>query len=223
MTRYTTLIADDESNSRNWLIELLAEHKDIQITTQSSSGSDALDHLRARNYDLAFLDISMPGRTGLEICKELQRQEKRCPWIIFVTAFLNHGTEAWNLGAVDYLVKPVSEQRLAQALTRFRQFHALSNPDFTAQNDEALTNTREEQEERYITRFGLTAKEAEICKLVAQGKLHDDIRQELALSAPTLKTHFSHIYQKTGLSDTENNKGSDKFARLLYLLFTHKS
>lgn len=221
MKMVKTLVADDESNSRNWLVGLLREHKDIEIVTQSASGSDTLEHLLAHNYDLVFLDISMPGRSGLEVCRELHQRVEVCPWIIFVTAFHNHGCEAWNLGAVDYLVKPVSELRLSQALSRFRSYfmntHLAALPPGGCERVAGV----DARYSHLVAKFGLTDREAEICTLVAEGKLHEDIRKELNLSVPTLKTHFSHIYQKTGLGDSGTSSGGDKFSRLLYLLFTY--
>lgn len=207
MTSYTVLLADDEAASRNRLKALLAGYPELSVAPCAASGTEALERLGRGGYDLAFLDIGMPGRTGVEVLRELKATGSALPYVIFVTAYANHGAEAYELGAIDYLIKPVSEARLTTAVERFRRFAA---------------GTRQAEADRLeatlSSRFGLTSREAEICSLVREGFVRDDIRARLGLSAGTMKTHLSHIYDKAGLEGDEGR--GDKFSRLLYLLFT---
>lgn len=210
MRTYTVFAADDENSSLRNLLDLLAPHSDFQIRDTAHTGTLALEKLSSGNFDLAFLDLGMPGLTGLEVVKELQNRlnPENLPFIIFVTAFTHQGAEAYNLGAVDYLVKPVSEQRLAAALERFRLFYGSHN-------------LQSECFERKLENlYGLTDKEIQICSLVKQGLIKEEIQDRLCFSKATLKTHLGHLYEKTGLSGDSQNRGGDKFSRLLYLLFS---
>lgn len=109
------LIADDEAAPREQLTEALAQAwPEAHVVAQSEHGADAWDAWLEHEPDAAFLDIRMPGLTGIEVA---QRIAGRCP-VVFVTAFGDHALAAFDAGAVDYLVKPVDPDRLAQAVAR---------------------------------------------------------------------------------------------------------
>jgi DNA-binding NarL/FixJ family response regulator len=223
MKTWKVLIADDETAARVHLKSLLASYPDLAISQCAASGAEALARLTREEYDLAFLDIGMPGRTGLEVLRALRQAGSATPYVIFVTAWTTHGAEAYELGAVDYLVKPVSETRLAEAMRRFR-IHADAPRGAAGQGGWMRETAAGEGkssvlETLLVERFGLTAREAEICSLVKEGLVREEIQDHLGLSDGTMKTHLSHIYDKIGLEGGEGGRG-DKFSRLLYLLFT---
>jgi DNA-binding NarL/FixJ family response regulator len=207
MDTVRVFIADDEVHARSHLAELLLTYPDMAVCGQAISGIQAYEMLKLGNYELAFIDIDMPGMTGLETVRSLAQANFAIPYIIFVTAFGNHGVTAFDLGAIDYIVKPVSALRLSQAIDRFRRF--------TAGSDEKKQNLAE----LLALRYGLTAREIEICLLIKQGKIREEIRSMLDLSDGTLKTHLGHIYEKTELLSDDSGR-SDKFSRLLFLLFS---
>lgn len=209
MRTYTVFMADDESGARQHLKALLARYPEFQVSPCAASGTEALERLGRGGYDLAFLDIGMPGHTGIEVLRALKAAGSPLPYVIFVTAYTNHGAEAYELGAVDYLVKPVSEARLAAALERFRRFSG---------SDTAFESSADSLEDTLARRYGLTAREAAICRLVRDGLVREDIQDRLGLSPGTMKTHLSHVYEKVGL-EGDDGRG-DKFSRLLYVLFT---
>lgn len=209
MRTYTVFMADDETGARLHLKSLLASYPEFQVSPCAASGTEALERLGRGGYDLAFLDIGMPGHTGIEVIRSLKASGRPLPYVIFVTAYTNHGAEAYDLGAVDYLVKPVSEARLATALERFRRF---AGPGGLAEG------VADNLEGALIGRYGLTAREAAICNLVRDGLVREEIQERLGLSAGTMKTHLSPVYEKFGLGG-EDGRG-DKFSRLLYVLFT---
>jgi DNA-binding LytR/AlgR family response regulator len=121
------LIADDETAPREQLAEALAvAWPDAEIVAQAEHGVDAWDAWLAHEPDATFLDIRMPGLTGVEVA---QRIAGRCP-VVFVTAYGDHALAAFDAGAVDYLVKPVDPKRLEQAVARVRErLHRPPSPD----------------------------------------------------------------------------------------------
>jgi two-component system LytT family response regulator len=114
----TALIIDDERIARQELRRLLAAHPDIEIAGEASSGPDALDLIRKLEPDLIFLDIQMPGMTGFELLEALG--ETPVPQVIFTTAYDEFALRAFEVNALDYLLKPVAPERLAAALARLR-------------------------------------------------------------------------------------------------------
>lgn len=113
-----TLIVDDEQPARDRLRQLLASHADVEIAGEADDGLQALEAVAALQPDVVLLDIQMPGCSGLEVAASLGRPR---PAIIFCTAFDQHAVDAFELQAVDYLLKPVTRARLAAALDRVRQ------------------------------------------------------------------------------------------------------
>jgi len=114
------LIADDEEGPREQLRAALQRlWPELQIVAASENGVDAWDDYLAHEPDLCFLDIRMPGLSGLEVAKRLSELAAP-PQVVFVTAYGDHALSAFEAGAVDYCVKPVEDARLAQALQRIR-------------------------------------------------------------------------------------------------------
>jgi len=112
------LIADDEKPARDKLARSLGEHADTQVVGLCCSGAEAARDIAQARPDVAFLDIQMPEMTGLEVAAQLEVED--APLIVFVTAFDEHAVRAFELNAVDYLLKPYDRERLAQALDRVR-------------------------------------------------------------------------------------------------------
>jgi len=116
----TTIVVDDEPLARKGLAIRLEEHSDINIIAQCGNGREAIEAIRANQPDLMFLDIQMPGMTGFEVIDEIIKQELPVPMVIFVTAFDQYAIKAFEVHAIDYLMKPADEERLAQALEKVR-------------------------------------------------------------------------------------------------------
>ncbi|MFN8775336.1 MAG: LytR/AlgR family response regulator transcription factor [Flavobacteriales bacterium] len=112
-----TLIIDDERLARRELISQLAAHTQIQIIGEAANPEEAIRMVRELEPDLLFLDIQMPGMNGFEMLQQLER----VPRVIFVTAFDEYALRAFEVNALDYLLKPVEEDRLAEALLRLGQ------------------------------------------------------------------------------------------------------
>jgi two-component system LytT family response regulator len=113
------LIVDDEAPARDKLRRWLAEHADIEIAGEAADGLAAAAALDTLGPDVVFLDIQMPGLSGLEVASQLE--PAAAPLIVFVTAFDEHAIKAFDLNAVDYLLKPYDKDRLRKTLERLRQ------------------------------------------------------------------------------------------------------
>lgn len=113
------LIADDEPVARQILRELLEETAGIFIAGEASDGQQALSMVRELDPDVVLLDLQMPGLHGFQVADQLPQGSR--PAVIFVTAFDKHALEAFNAGAVDYLLKPVRKERLEGALNKARK------------------------------------------------------------------------------------------------------
>jgi two-component system LytT family response regulator/two-component system response regulator LytT len=111
------LIVDDERLAREELAYLLENRGDVQVVGQAGSGTEAMGLLEDLAPDVVFLDVQMPGMTGFEVARQLVTRDDR-PEIVFVTAFDQYALDAFQVNAVDYLLKPVDPSRLEQALQR---------------------------------------------------------------------------------------------------------
>jgi two-component system, LytTR family, response regulator LytT len=115
-----TLVVDDEQLAREELCFLLEQAGGVEIVGQAADGVEALRLAGELKPDLLFLDVQMPGLTGFEVARRLI-QADLLPQLIFVTAFDQYAIDAFSVNAVDYLLKPVDADRLAQALDRVRR------------------------------------------------------------------------------------------------------
>jgi len=113
------LIADDERPARTKLRRFLEEAPGIDAIYEAWDGDTALLVLRDAEPDIAFLDIQMPGRSGLDVLASLPAE--RLPHVVFVTAYDEHAVRAFEIGAVDYLLKPFDRERFGRALHRARE------------------------------------------------------------------------------------------------------
>lgn len=121
----TAIIADDEELPRGELRRMLAEvWPELAVVAECEHGTDALEAIYRHQPDIAFLDIRMPGLSGLDVAKAASG---RCR-VVFVTAFDNHAFDAFAAGAIDYLLKPVSRERLLQTIGRLRERARLVQP-----------------------------------------------------------------------------------------------
>lgn len=112
------LVVDDEPLARRGIIARLERHPDTEVAGQSASGRDAIAAIRALAPDLVFLDVQMPEVDGLEVVRQVGAAAM--PLVIFVTAFDSHAVEAFEVHALDYLLKPIDDERFDRALTRVR-------------------------------------------------------------------------------------------------------
>jgi DNA-binding LytR/AlgR family response regulator len=111
-----TLIADDEPRARQFLDRLLSEHEDLDVIGTARGGLEALRMIEEQHPDVAFLDIHMPDLSGLEVARQIRGA--RAPVVVFVTAYDRYAVEAFEVAAVDYVLKPVRRERLNETVRR---------------------------------------------------------------------------------------------------------
>ena len=125
--RLRVLVVDDELLGRERVAGVLREHDDVEIVGMIENGNDAVDAIRALHPDIVFLDYQMPGRSGLDVVRAVGPDDM--PATVFVTAFDEHAIEAFDVAAIDYLVKPFDDERFEQALKRARRAVELNEVD----------------------------------------------------------------------------------------------
>jgi two-component system, LytTR family, response regulator len=118
--RLKTLIVDDEPIARKVLREELELIEYVEVIGEAADGAEALEKIGAQQPDLVLLDLQMPAMGGLEVVRQL-KQSKHVPVIVIVTAYDQHALQAFEAGAIDYLLKPVGQERLSQAVERARR------------------------------------------------------------------------------------------------------
>jgi two-component system LytT family response regulator len=119
------MIVDDEPLARDGLRLLLADYDDIQLVGEAGNGRDALSLVHALQPDLMFVDVQMPGMSGLELASALP--DERTPTVVFVTAYDEFALRAFDVRALDYVLKPIDEQRFSEAVRRARVQHQLGS------------------------------------------------------------------------------------------------
>jgi two-component system, LytTR family, response regulator len=118
--RLRALLVDDEAPARSELRYLLGAHPEVEVVGEAASAAEALRLAGAVEYDVVFLDVEMPGLTGLEAAR-LVRERAGAPELVFVTAHERYAVDAFAVEAFDYLLKPVDPERLARVVERLQE------------------------------------------------------------------------------------------------------
>jgi len=129
------LIVDDEPVARSILREELTTFDDVEIAGEAENGEIALRRIRSEKPDVVLLDLQMPEMGGLEVVQKL-KQGDSLPAIVIVTAWDQHAIQAFEAGAIDYLLKPVSRERLCEALGRARRISGRETAEHVARIQE---------------------------------------------------------------------------------------
>lgn len=113
-----TLIIDDEPLARKGLLVRLANNRNIQVVGECCNGREAVSAIKTQKPDLIFLDIQMPVLNGFQVLQQLEQEGVELPVVIFVTAYDNYAMKAFEVHALDYLLKPVEDTRLMEAIQK---------------------------------------------------------------------------------------------------------
>jgi two-component system, LytTR family, response regulator LytT len=132
------IVVDDEPLAREELSFLLKAHPDVRIVAEGQNGLEAFQLIKEHQPDLVFLDVAMPGQGGLELVRRLldKKSKVKLPQLIFATAFDQYAVQAFELNAIDYLLKPIDKARLGQSLERVRR--AMEGPSHSSERLEEL-------------------------------------------------------------------------------------
>lgn len=165
MDRIRALIADDEPLARRGIRQLIAPHADFTVIAEATNGNEAVQAIRRLKPDLLFLDVQMPEFDGFDVLREIGAQHM--PAVIFVTAYDEFAVRAFDANALDYLVKPLEEERFALALERMRdRLRSTTALDVSRKLSALLAIHEKERSERRIliptTRGNLVIEAEEI-------------------------------------------------------------
>src|ERR1700751_2351475 len=116
-----TVIVDDEKPARDELAFLLKGFPEVHLVGQGKNGVEALALIKEHSPDLVFLDVQMPGLNGFGVIKKLMDRKSKLPQIVFATAYDNYAVQAFEVNAVDYILKPFDKARVARALQRAKK------------------------------------------------------------------------------------------------------
>jgi two-component system LytT family response regulator len=143
-----TLIVDDEPLARRGVVLRLKKFKDVEIVGQCGDGASAVEKILDLSPDLVFLDVQMPGMDGFEVLRAVPKE--KLPNVIFLTAYEQHALRAFEVHALDYLLKPVDDERFAAAIGRARKLVDSSSKTKMA---ERILQMLDQTQEKFVSRF----------------------------------------------------------------------
>lgn len=209
MNKIRTIIADDERPARHFLKNILLGFSDVQIIGEAENGAEALEFIKREKPDLALLDLQMPEVSGLEVIKLLRKNQM--PLVAFITAFDEFAIEAFEVNAVDYLLKPIEKVRLRETLDRVHE--RLEQKDFREMESRKVKQAVSEIENnknKFIERIPVKNRDeivlipvSEVVSIIADGEL---------LHITNFKNEKFLINFR--LKDIETKLDSEKFIRL---------
>ena len=186
------LIADDHPIVRAGFKQVLSETPDLVVADEAGNGQEVLEHLKKKKYDVVLLDISMPGKNGLEILKELKTDYPKLPVLILsIYPEEQYAIRALKAGAAGYLTKESAPHELISAIRKIsaggryiseslaEKLATYLNVDMTKSPHETLSD-----------------REHQVMRLIASGKTVSEIAENLNLSVKTISTYRTHILEK---------------------------
>lgn len=193
------LIVDDHAVVRRGLLQLLAEGLQQELTLdESGNGQDALRKVELHNYDLMLLDISLPGRNGLEILKQIKAGRPQLPILILsMHPEEQYAVRALKAGASGYLTKQSAPEQLVTAIRQVASGKKYLSPAVAQQLAEAISdNTDKSPHER------ITDREYQVLVLISAGNTLTQIAEKLNLGVATVSTYRARLLEKMGLKST---------------------
>jgi DNA-binding NarL/FixJ family response regulator len=190
------LIVDDHPVTRNGLRSALSMSADIEVVGEASSGEEAVDVVTDMKPDVVFMDVRMPGMSGIEATKIIRESAPRAKVILFtVDESRSSISEAIQAGVSGYLLKDVSADELINAARLALEGKAVIHPSLTRAfiEEVQLVDRRPEAP--------LSRREAEILQKVAYGATTKEVAHDLGISPHTVKTHLERIFEKLGAND----------------------
>ena len=190
------LIADDHAIVRSGLKQILAEIPDIEVAGEATNGREALDKLAEQDWDVLVLDITMPGRSGLDILKDIRQRKPGLPVLVLsMHAEEQFATRMLKAGASGYLNKESAPEELVKAI---RKVHAGGKYVSPAQAERMVAELAGNLEK--LPHEQLSDREYEILCLIASGKTASQIAKELSLSVKTVSTYRTRLLEKMHLT-----------------------
>lgn len=191
------LIADDHPVVRKGLREIIEETSDMEVTDEASNGQEVLAKVFKKDFDVVLLDISMPGRSGLDILKELKSQlPKIAVLVLSIHPEEQYAVQVLKAGAAGYLTKKSAPEELVTALRKVSTGGKYVSPSLAEKLASALETGIEKPPHET-----LSAREYEVMRKIASGKTVTEIARELFLSPKTISTYRTRILEKMGMKN----------------------
>lgn len=188
-------MADDHTIVRQGLRQLLSLDPQIEVVAEAASGTDALEYLRQRPADVVVLDITMPGRNGLDTLKDIKRLHPRIAVIVLSMHPMDqYAVRVIKAGAAGYIPKEAAPNELLTAIRGAARGEKYITPDVAA-----LLADYVEHRVGGKPHESLSDREFDVMRMIALGKSIGEIAEELRLSAKTISTYKSRVMEKTGL------------------------
>lgn len=198
------ILADDEPLARKYLRSILEEIPDVSVIGEASNGDESLKLSQNLRPDVLFLDIRMPGLSGMEVAKKLS-QEKEPPYIVFVTGFDEYAVSAFEASATDYILKPFEEDRVKQTIQRVKK--GLVNKGLV---ERAMESAAEEPQHKEFSVERLPIRADGIIRLLDPNQIHyircENKKVLIRTGSHEYKTNFT-------LTQLENKLSPKQFFR----------
>lgn len=191
------LLADDHAVVRAGLREILADTGDIIVAGEATNGQEVLAKVRGETFDVAVLDMSMPGRSGIDLIKQVKNEKPQLRILILsMHSEQQYAVRAVKAGASGYLTKDSAADELVAAIRRIAAGGAYVSPE-TAERLVLDSSPRAGA----APHTQLSDREFQVFQLIASGKSITEIAQQLSLSVKTISTHKTRIMEKMGLAN----------------------
>ncbi len=193
----SVLIADDHTIVRKGLKQILTETPDMVVADEASNGHEVMSKIRQRDYDVVLLDISMPGKSGLDILKELKAEKPKLPVLVLsMYPEEQYAVRVLRAGASGYLTKESAPDELVVAMRKVAQGKKYVSPSLA----EKLAFDLEFDAKRPLHE-ALSDREYQVMCMIASGKTVGEIAEKLNLSAKTISTYRARILEKMNMKN----------------------
>jgi len=191
------LIADDHAIVRDGLKQIFKETTDIIVAGEAANGIEVIDKIKFEKYDLVVLDISMPGRGGLDVLKYIKLHNPTLPVLVLsMYSEDQYAVRVLRAGASGYLTKESAAEQLISAVRRISEGHKYVSLDLAEKLADSLdTNHRKSGHE------ALSDREFQVLRLIGSGMTVGEIAEELSLSVKTISTNRTRILEKMGMKN----------------------
>lgn len=194
------LLVDDHRILREGLKQILADTSDIEVVGEAADGREALKALQTLEIDTMIMDMSMPGRSGLELLKQIKAEKPKLPVLILsMHSEDQYAVRAYRAGASGYLTKDSASELLVLAIRKVAKGGIFISPNSAERMAMELTGARQADT---VSHTLLSDREFQIFRLIAEGKGLTEIASLLSLSVKTVSTHKTHILEKMHLTTT---------------------
>jgi DNA-binding NarL/FixJ family response regulator len=197
------LVVDDQTVVRDGLVLLLGLLPGLQVVASAGDGEEALRLVAEHRPDVVLMDLRMPRMDGVEATRRI-KAEHPAVQIVVLTTFSDDDSvfAALQAGARGYLTKDAGAEEIARAIDAVREGEAQLDPSVQRRLVDALaTGARPTRRDRRDLPDGLTQREGEVLRLIAEGRSNAEIARALFISEATVKTHINNLFAKAGLRD----------------------